>query len=314
VVVLRALGLGDFLTAVPAYRALRSAFPDHEIVLAATAVLASLATLTGAIDRLVPTGELEPIGWTGHAPQIAVDLHGNGPASHRIVTALGAGRTLMFASEQAPGTYGPWWHPGEHEILRWCRLLDWYGIAADPYDLRLPPPAMSGVPAGAVVLHPGAASAGRRWPAERFAAVARTLHRDGHRVVLTGTPAEDALRTAIAARAGLPPEAVLRTGLVELASVVASAELVISNDTGTSHMATAYGTPSVTLFGPLSPALWGPLPGLSRHIALWHWNGERPGDPHAHGTDPRLLRISVEEVLEAGRTLLTRSRGALPSG
>lgn len=295
---LRALGLGDFLTAVPAYRALRAGLPGHEIVLAAPAVLAPLARLTGAIDRLVPTGELEPIGWTRPAPEIAVDLHGDGPASHRVVTALGARRTLMYA----PEAYGPCWDPGEHEILRWCRLLEWYGMAADPYDLRLPPP-VPGVAAGAVVLHPGAASAGRRWPAERFAAVARALDRDGHRVVLTGTPAEGALRAQIAARAGLPPEAVLRTGLLGLAAVVASAELVISNDTGTSHLATAYGTPSVTLFGPVSPALWGPLPGLSQHVALWHGSGERPGDPHGHRTDPRLLRISVEEVLAATRSV-----------
>jgi ADP-heptose:LPS heptosyltransferase len=304
VVVLRALGLGDFLTAVPAYRALRAGFPDHEIVVAAPGVLAPLAALTGAIDRLMPTGELEPIGWTGPAPEIAVDLHGNGPASHRVVAALEAGRSLMFASEQAPDAHGPWWDPGEHEILRWCRLLEWYGMTADPGDLRLSSPPVSGVLCDAVVLHPGAAAAGRRWPANRFAAVARALDRDGRRVVLTGTPMEGPLRQAIAARAGLPPAAVLQTDLPELAAVVASAELVITNDTGTSHLATAYGTPSVTLFGPVSPALWGPPPGLPRHVALWHGEGDRPGDPHDHETDPRLLRITVEEVLEAAASLL----------
>jgi ADP-heptose:LPS heptosyltransferase len=302
-VMLRALGLGDFLTAVPAYRALRAAFPRHETVLAAPAALAPLAALTGAIDRVLPSGELEPLDWRWPPPDVAVDLHGSGPASHRVVESLGAGRTMLYASPQAPDADGPWWDPGEHEVVRWCRLLEWYGIPADPGDLELAVPATPSPAPGAVVLHPGAASPGRRWPAGRFAAVARALTRDGHRVVVTGTPEEHPLGARIAA--GLPRCAVLGTGLLDLAALVASARMVISNDTGVSHLATAYGTPSVTLFGPVSPALWGPPP-RSRHVALWHGTGGRPGDAHATDTDPRLLRISVEEVLEAAADVLTR--------
>jgi ADP-heptose:LPS heptosyltransferase len=314
-IMLRALGLGDFLTAIPAYRALRAAFPEHETVLAGPAVFAPLAALTGAIDRVLPTRELEPVAWPGPAPDVAVDLHGNGPASHRLVESLGARETMVYASPRAPDADGPWWAPGEHEVVRWCRLLEWYGVPADPDDLWLAPPAnsspASAIPADVIVLHPGAASAGRRWPAERFAAVARALTRDGHRVVITGTPAERSLARSIAAEAGLPADAVLDTGLLDLAALVASARAVISGDTGTSHLATAYGTPSVTLFGPVSPALWGPPPGRARHVALWHGTGDRPGDAHGTGPDPRLLQISVEEVLEAAAGLLTRPRDSL---
>lgn len=306
---LRALGLGDFLAAVPAYRALRAAFPEGETVLAAPAVLAPLAALTGAIDRVLPTGELTPVEWYGPPPDVAVDLHGSGPASHRLVTALGAPRTMLYASPEAPDAEGPWWDPDEHEVARWCRLLEWYGVPADPGDLLLAPPGPS-PHAGAVVLHPGAAFAGRRWPPDRFAAVARALAADGHEVRITGTPAERGLGLRVAADAGLPSSAVLQTDLAELAAVVASARLVISNDTGTSHLATAYATPSVTLFGPVSPALWGPPAGVPRHVALWHGTGGRPGDAHGTETDPRLLRITVEEVLAAAGGLLTRPRDA----
>jgi ADP-heptose:LPS heptosyltransferase len=304
---LRALGLGDFLAAVPAYRALRVAFPEHESILAAPASLTPLAGLTRAIDRVLPARELEPLDWTGPPPDIAVDLHGSGPPSHRVTEALGARRTMVYASSEAPDAAGPWWDPGEHEVTRWCRLLDWYGIPADPGDLGLERPGGSPLP-GAVVLHPGAAAASRRWPPDRFTAVARALARAGHRVVLTGTAAEHGLGRRIAAGAGLPLDAVLDTDLLELAALIAAASLVISNDTGASHLATAYGTPSVTLFGPVSPALWGPPENRPEHVALWHGDGRRPGDPHGREPDSRLLQITVEEVLAATSAVIERPR------
>ncbi|POX35876.1 glycosyl transferase, partial [Streptomyces sp. Ru73] len=77
---------------------------------------------------------------------------------------------------------------------------------------------------------------------------------------------------------------------------IAQAAVLISGDTGTAHLATAHATPSVTLFGPVPPRLWGPPPS-ERHTALWHPGP--PGDPHGTEPDPLLLRIGVEEVVEA---------------
>ena len=59
---------------------------------------------------------------------------------------------------------------------------------------------------------------------------------------------------------------------------------------------TALGTPSVLLFGPTSPARWGPPPDRSQHITLW---AGIEGDPHAEVTSDGLLRIAVTEVLAA---------------
>jgi ADP-heptose:LPS heptosyltransferase len=301
VLVLRALGLGDFLAGVPAYRALRSGYPGHEIVLAAPAVLAPLAALTGAIDRVLPTAELAPIPWPGGPPEVAVDLHGNARPSHRRVAALGAPTTMMYASAADPAVTGPWWDDGEHEVRRWCRLVEWWGARADPAALRLDLPQAPSCRPGAVLLHPGAASGSRRWPADRFAAVARVLSRRGHRVVITGSAQERELAQRVAAGAGLAPESVLagQTTLTELAALTAAATMVISNDTGMAHLAAAYEVPSVTLFGPVSPALWGPPPRSGRHIALWTGIGSRPCDPHGGQPDPRLLGIGVPDVLSA---------------
>lgn len=262
--ILRALGLGDFLTGVPVYRALRAAYLRHEIVLAAPAVLAPLAALTGAVDRVLPTGELQPVRWAGPPPDVAADLHGNGPASHDLVRALATPTTMMYASAAAPDVAGPWWDEGEHEVDRWCRLLEWHGIPADRGVLRLRRPSRLGPPPPvrqAVVLHPGAASPSRRWPPGRCAAVARALAAAGERIVIIGTRAERPTAGRVARAAGLGPESVLagQTGLAGLAALVAAARLVISNDTGVAHLAVAYGRPSVTLFGPVSPRLRAPL-------------------------------------------------------
>lgn len=311
-VILRALGLGDFLTGVPAYRGLRAAYPEHEIVLAAPGVLEPLARLTGAIDRVLPTRELEPVEWAGPAPDVAVDMHGNGLASHQLVRALGARMTMMFASEAAPDVDGPWWRDDEHEVRRWCRLVEWYGVTADPDALLLDRPSLTSRAPGAVVVHPGAASGSRRWPAERFAAVAEALAAEGERVVITGNSAELGLGLRVALGAGLGEEAVLagRLGLDGLATLVAEASLVISNDTGVAHLAVAYGVPSVTLYGPVSPVLWEPPEGAGQHVALWRGSGLRPGDAHGGEADPRLLLIRAEDVLGAVR----RARSAHACG
>ena len=81
---------------------------------------------------------------------------------------------------------------------RWCRLLEAAGIPADPRDLDLAAPAGPPPHPGATVIHPGAAAPARRWPAERWAAVARAGSRGP--VVVTAGPGEEALARSRRAR------------------------------------------------------------------------------------------------------------------
>jgi ADP-heptose:LPS heptosyltransferase len=157
---------------------------------------------------------------------------------------------------------------------------------------------------GATVVHPGASSPARCWPAERFACVARAERERGRRVVVTGTRAERDLCAAVAERAGLPREANLAgwTTLGQLAAIIARAGAVCTGDTGPAHLASGFGTPSVVLFGPTPPHLWGPPPDDPRHRAIW--KGRR-ADPHAATPDSGLLEIGVEEVVEALGSLPT---------
>ncbi|GGL03701.1 glycosyl transferase [Sphaerisporangium melleum] len=342
VLVLRGLALGDLLTAVPALRGLRRAYPGHRLVLAAPAALAGLLPSIGAVDELLDVSGPGPLPADRPevtCPDVAVNLHGRGPQSIAALSGTRPGRLLTHAHLEFPCLEGPPWRQSMHEVHRWCELLGWYGIPADPADLALDPAVLkpspslldlaapglatsgaaglTGGPAAGrgregagdagenrdvVVVHPGAGARARRWPPERFAEVAATLEQAGHRVVVTGNAAERPLASRVGVLAGLPPEQVLagRTDLRSLARLVAGARLVVCGDTGVAHLATAFATPSVVLFGPVAPAQWGPPP-TGRHVALWSGGH---GDPYGDRPDPGLMEIGVVSVLDAAASLL----------
>jgi ADP-heptose:LPS heptosyltransferase len=288
ILVLRALGLGDLLTAVPVFRALRKAYPSATTTLAAPAWLSDAVDRIDAVDRLLPTEGLVPIDWSGPAPDLAVNLHGRGPQSTALLTALQPKRLVTHRE----------WVSDQHEVDRWCRLLEYNGIPADPDDLSLGTTDHS----GPIVVHPGASHGARRWPVRRYAEIVRALGPD---VVVTGSAAEAERVEAVAQ--GLPTR--VGGSLSGLLDLIANARLVICGDTGVAHVATAYGTPSVVLFGPVPPAWWGPRTGP--HKTLWHG---RRGDTFAGRPDPGLLRISVADVLAAVSDLQGQGGGSWQQG
>lgn len=112
-----------------------------------------------------------------------------------------------------------------------------------------------------VVLHPGTSGFGafKRWPPDRFAAVARRLLAAGHRVLVTHGPGEGPLAAAVVEGAGTGPiQAVAPSSLGALAALIRDAEGFLSSDTGPLHLAGLLGTPLLGLFGPKDPAVYGP--------------------------------------------------------
>jgi ADP-heptose:LPS heptosyltransferase len=306
IVVLRALKLGDFLTGVPAYRALRRAHRRARIVLAAPRAFSTLIDLLdGAIDAVVDALPLAALPEEAHFADIGVNLHGRGPESHCVLLDAGVQRLIAYRNEAiAESRDGPAYDPCEHEVARWCRLLDHAGIPAFPDELDLPAPPIA-VPRslrGATLIHPGAASEARRWPVERWIEVARAEQQLGRRVLITGSGDDVQRARLIADAAGVPSTHVYagRTTLRELAALVAAAGRVVCCDTGVAHLASAFRRPSVVLFGPTPPSSWGP-PQRPFHRVLWCGS---TGDPHAGRIDAGLLAISVEQVITALDSLL----------
>jgi ADP-heptose:LPS heptosyltransferase len=298
-VVLRALKLGDLLVAVPALHALRRAYPRHRMLYAAQDWLEEALTLVGGFELLPTQGLAKPLDLRAGTVDVAVNLHGRGLESQSRVEALRANKTISHLSDRTPG---PPWLDGIHERDRWTRLVQWHGINADPREVFLAAPDAPTQHPGATIVHVGAAYGSRLWPVERFAAVAAGLQESGHHIVFTGGAAERHRALDVARRAGSGARSVLAgtQSLGQFAALTAEARLVVSADTGAAHLASAYGRPSVVLFGPAPPEEWGPPPGP--HIAMTKAELRR-GDVFAADPDPALLGVSVQDVLEAVREL-----------
>ncbi|WP_342023306.1 glycosyltransferase family 9 protein [Arthrobacter citreus] len=156
-----------------------------------------------------------------------------------------------------------------------------------------------------VVVHPGAAVPARAWPALHHAAAVELLTAAGYRVVVTGGPGETRLTATVAGVAGLDLGG--RTDLSTLAGVLAGASAVVVGNTGPAHLAAAVGTPVVSLFAPVVPAVrWAPhrvpLELLGDQNAPCRLSRARDCPVPGH---PCLSGVTPEQVVEAVHRLTT---------
>jgi ADP-heptose:LPS heptosyltransferase len=103
-----------------------------------------------------------------------------------------------------------------------------------------------------VVVHPGASAPARAWSPERCAEAVELLADAGHRVVVTGGPAEHELTRQVSGTVAVDLGG--RTDARTLAGILRFADVVVSGNTGPAHLAAAVGTPVVSLFAPVVPA------------------------------------------------------------
>lgn len=188
-------------------------------------------------------------------------------AERRVGLDNGRGRWFLTESAVDHG-FGV-----KHEVDYWLNVVGVLGArhpGGPRLELCIAPDddawAESRVPANTVLIVPGsgAYSTARRWSPERFAAVGRTLaERHGLApVVLSGTaPDEEALAHEVAKQIGAAAQvAPAAPGPQALGAFVRRCRLVVANDGGVVHVATAVGTPVVAIFGPSNDLAWGPYP------------------------------------------------------
>lgn len=151
-----------------------------------------------------------------------------------------------------------------------------------------------------VLIDPGAGWGAKRWPADRYASVARDLAKVGYSTVVNAGPGEWDLAETIAdgARKNVFP---MHGGIGQLIACTRRADLSVGGDTGPVHLAAALGTPVVGIYGPTDPARNGPYGTDSR--VLRHPSSRRD---HTRKKQPEagLLSIGVDEVVAAARQLL----------
>ncbi len=111
------------------------------------------------------------------------------------------------------------------------------------------------------VIHPGATKEYKRWPVAYFADVARTLHRRGLNVVITGAgPGDGEIVERLRTLCDVPCVNLHnRLSLPELTALYQHARFFLGNDTGPTHLAAACDLATFAIFGPSDDAIWGPL-------------------------------------------------------
>lgn len=307
IALLRAGGLGDLLFAVPALQALMAAYPEAEVTLLGAAVARDLlpgreggphrvrvlppvpgvgaepgaAADAGAIERFVAEQRDE-------AYDLAVQLHGGGRFSNPFLLSLGARHTIGTRTDDAaPLERTVDYVYYQHEMLRGLEVAGLAGAVPVALEPRLGTSEREraeaaercGADRPVAVIHPGATDPRRRWPAERFAAVAAALVGAGARVVLIGDGADAHLCGGIAHAVRASGDRVLDLSgaldLAALAGVLAHAAVMVGNDSGPRHLAQAVGarTAAVYWFGNVVNA--GPL-GRGRHRVQLGWTTRCP--------------------------------------
>lgn len=330
VAVFRALNLGDMLCAMPALRALRHALPQAHITLVGlNSALPILHAFGDYLDELVefPGDPAFPEQRVRHDAlpgfyramrarnfDLVVQMHGSGAQSNAIVQAMEPARWVGFVSQEGQAEPGRllFWPDHLHEVHRYLALLRHVGLDASDDTLEFPVSAADDAEVDALIarfglepdrlvfLHPGARLASRRWPLERFRAVAQALASSGWQLAVTGSAGEKAMVGALTGRSGLSIVDVCgMTRLGVLAGLLRRGRLLVCNDTGVSHVAASVHLRSVVIACGSDVTRWRPLD-TQRHTVVYDPVACRPCAwdecPVGH---PCALNVQVDDVLDA---------------
>ena len=280
ILIVRLGALGDVIHAVPAAAALRRAFPDARIDWLVDAKHRDIVDLVTDIDRAVALDRPTIAGWTGALRtlraipyDLAIDLQGL-MKSAVLARASGAARVVGFSiwhlREKSARPFYSDAHDAEggHVIRKNLRLLRAVGVeddeirfplagvasqALDDLRLRLPPDRPF------ALINAGAAWPNKRWLPERFGELATFLRDEcGLIPVVLWGPGEEGLADSVIAASSNAAILAPATRVADVVALARAAALFVSGDTGPLHIATAVGTPTVSLFGPTDADRNGP--------------------------------------------------------
>lgn len=290
--IVRLGALGDIVHAIPVAVALRRAFPDAQIDWIVSSKHREILELVPVLSRTIIVNDREgaPGGMSVMSAvaqlrrqhyDVAFDLQGllksallaRGSGARRVIGfnrryARESMASLFYTERHDPGGAGLF-APAEtrHVVQINLSVLRTLGLDVEQPVFALDAPAsptiaqlLARVSGPFVLLNIGAAWPNKRWPAEYFGALAATLQqRRGMRSVVLWGPGERALAERVVQTSGGAAVAAAETTIGDIAALAAAATVMVSGDTGPTHIATAVGTPLVGIYGPTRPERNGPL-------------------------------------------------------
>ncbi len=300
ILVIKLGALGDFVQALAAAAAIRRHHARERITLLTTAPYAELASASGLFDRILLDRRPRPWAfpdWLRLRRMLA------GGRFERVYDLQTSDRSSFYLQLMGkPQWSGIAWrssHPHanldrdrQHTLDRQAEQLLMAGIypVAPWPSLSLDAPLPEGLEGRPfALLIPGSAPhrPRKRWPADRYAALARLLEKAGLPPVIVGLAGEKEIAEEIRRHAPEAKDLVGRTDIVSLAALARRAAVAIGNDTGATHLAAASATPVVVLFSAASdPDLCAPRGPMVRVL--------REGD---------LSLLPVERVFAEARAL-----------
>jgi ADP-heptose:LPS heptosyltransferase len=286
IAIFRALQLGDLLCAVPAFRALREAYPQASITLLG---LPWAATFVQRFNRYFDNFKHFP-GFPGlpeqsfHAAStvsflqemndekydLVLQMQGNGSIVNPLMELMGGKINAGFyrSDDYCPdSTLYLLYPPGVHEIERHLLLMDHLGIERKGSHLEFPltendhqelrNSELNLEQDSYVCVHPGSRGTWRQWPPAFFALLADICHEHGRQVIITGTKDEIEIAEEVANRMQHPSIiAAGKTTLGSMAALIQGAYAIISNCTGPAHIAAALRTRSIIISMDGEPERW----------------------------------------------------------
>lgn len=159
-------------------------------------------------------------------------------------------------------------------------------LVATPAEIDAAMPWLDRLPPGFLAVHPGSGSPAKNWAPSGFRALVEQLSADRPWLLIEG-PADEAAAASLRSH----PRAVRAHGLPArvLGAVLARAGLYVGNDSGVSHLAAAFGAPTLALFGPTDPAVWSPV---GRRVTI------------VRSRDGTMAGLSVESACSAAATAM----------
>lgn len=284
--IVRLGALGDIIHGIPVAAALRNRYPQAHIDWMVDARYLELLDLVECLDRRIPVDPRDATRGGRRSGlfrtmrelrdnhyDACIDLQGL-LKSALLARATGATRIIGLPRRHLREplarlfyTDSPDTGTATHVIDKGLALLALLGVEDRRvhFPISIPrTPAIESViarfaPSGYVIVNPGAAWPNKRWPAERFGAVAAAIHGEfGLRSLVLWGPGEQPLASSVAAASAGAAEIAPPTSIPDMIGIARHGRLMISGDTGPLHIAGAVGTPIVALFGPTLPERNGP--------------------------------------------------------